>query len=433
MNNRISRRGLLKTGAAAGFAAALAKTAPAAFAAGSDTIKTGLVGCGGRGSHAAVNCMQSAPGVELVTIAEMFGDRLEWGVNRMKNKMREDNVSLDKLKFTPETCYLGFDAYKKVLASDIDLVLLATPPHFRPQHLRAALQAGKHVFMEKPVATDVVGGRSVIESASIADRKGLAVVAGTQRRHQNHYLEIMKRIKNGDIGEPVAAQCFWVAGGVAKWGMLHERQPEWSDMENQIRNWYYYVWASGDHIVEQHVHNIDIVNWAMGGPPEKAMGMGGRQVRTGEEFGNIYDHFAVEYEYPNGARALSMCRQTEACSERISENIIGTKGRAYTDASNAFIEGESPYKYKGKAIDPYIQEHADLIESIRAGKPLNETKRVAESTLTGIMGRYSAYTGRTLSWNWIMNGSKLRLGPDKYEMGDLPVKPVRQPGKTELI
>ncbi|MBA7688606.1 hypothetical protein ES703_97091 [subsurface metagenome] len=207
----------------------------------------------------------------------------------------------------------------------------------------------------------------------------------------------------------------------------------WSDMEWQCRNWLFFTWLSGDHIVEQHVHNLDIINWAIGAHPIQAMGMGGREVRTGPEYGNIFDHFAVEYEYPNGVRVLSMCRQTAGCHEQVSERVVGTNGQTYTDGSNGSVEGQNAYKYEGESPNPYVQEHADLIASIREGKPLNEGRRIAESTMTAIMGRISAYTGRALKWDWAMNASKLDLSPPKYEFGDLPVRPAAVPGKTKLV
>jgi len=317
------------------------------------------------------------------------------------------------------------------------MVILGTPPHFRPEHFKAAIEAGKHVFMEKPVAVDPVGIRSIIASSELAKQKGLAIVAGTQRRHQAHYLEIMRRIHRGDIGEVVGGQCYWNMGALwverAKENMQKRTVLGWSDMEWQCRNWLFFTWLSGDHIVEQHVHNLDIINWAIGAHPVQAMGMGGREVRTGPEYGNIFDHFAVEYEYANGVRVLSMCRQTDGCHEQVSERVVGTKGQTYTDGSNGSVEGQNPYKYEGESPNPYVQEHADLIASIREGKPLNEGKRIAESTLTAIIGRMSAYTGRALKWDWAMNASKLDLTPPEYEMGDLPVRPVAVPGKTKLV
>jgi predicted dehydrogenase len=260
----------------------------------------------------------------------------------------------------------------------------------------------------------------------LADRKKLAIVAGTQRRHAAGYQEIMKRIHDGAIGEVVGGQCYWNQGGL--W--VEEKKPQWSDMEWQCRNWLYFTWLSGDHIVEQHVHNIDVINWAFGSHPVKAMGMGGREVRTDEKYGNIFDHFAIEFEYANGARVLSMCRQIDGCTDRVSERIVGTKGTS--NCSNK-IEGSNAYLYEGPDPDAYVQEHADLIKSIREGNPLNEGRQVAESTMSAIMGRMSAYTGREMSWDWAMNTSTLDLSPPEYKMTDLPVQPVAVPGQTKLI
>ena len=279
--------------------------------------------------------------------------------------------------------------------------------------------------------------RSVIDSSKKAEEKGLAIVAGTQRRHQAHYIEIMKRIHEGAIGDIVSGQCYWNQGALwinrATMNWANRIVQDWSDMEWQIRNWLFLTWLSGDHIVEQHVHNIDVINWALGTHPEKCTGMGGREVRTGPEYGNIFDHFAVDYEYPNGIRVMSMCRQTAGASNNVSERVIGSKGFSYTDGANGNIKGQNAYEYPEKSPNPYVQEHADLIRSIREGAPLNEGVRIAESTLTAIMGRMSAYTGRALSWDWVMNASELDLSPPKYEMGDLPVRPVAVPGKTPLV
>jgi len=405
------------------------------FAAGSDTIRVGLIGCGSRGMGAVRNCVDSAPNVEVVALGDLFQDRIDTCLKTIRTNGEKDWSSsapwthADKVKVTPETCFTGFEAYKKVINSGVDLVILATSPHFRPIHLKAAIEAGKHVFMEKPVAVDPAGIRSVLASSELARQKGLAIGAGTQRRHDPKYVEVMKRVHNGDIGELVAGQCYWVQGWVRQWGFYTERQPQWTDMETQCRNWYYYPWLSGDHIVEQHVHNLDVINWAMGTHPVMAMGMGGREVRIEPEFGNIYDHFAVEFEYPNGARILSMARQIAGCTERIGERIVGAKGIAMEGA----IEGAKAYTYEGPTPYPYEQEHADLIRSIRDGRPLNEGKAVAESTMTAILGRMSAYTGRALKWDWAIKSSKLDLTPPKYELGDLPVAPVAVPGATPLV
>jgi len=423
MKREISRRDFVKSTAGLSLAA-LGVGVNRIYAEGTDKIRVGLIGCGGRGTAAALNCIEADKAVEIVAMGDLFRDRVDASLGRLS---READ---DRVTVTNETSFVGFNAYKKVIACDIDMVILATPPYFRPIHLKAAVEAGKNVFMEKPVAVDPVGVRSVIESSNLAKQKGLAIVAGTQRRHQTAYQEIMKRIHNGQIGQVVAGFCHWVGSDL--WVKI--QQPGWSDMEWQCRNWLYFTWLSGDHIVEQHIHNLDIMNWAIGSHPIQCMGMGGREVRTGHEYGNIFDHFAVEYEYPNGVRVMSMCRQAKGCSNQVSERVIGTKGHTYTDQpGNCYIEGQNAYKYDGPEQNPLVQEHVDLIESIRAGKPLNEGVRVAESTLTAIMGRMSAYTGRALKWDWAMNASKLDLSPEKYKFCDMKVRPVSVPGKTPLI
>jgi len=423
--DKISRRDFMKV-SAAGTAAFLARSGKL-FARGSDSLKIALIGCGRRGTGAAQDCIRSSPAVELVAMADVFKDKLDASLATLKKNLG------DKVKVTPDRCFVGFDAYRKIMALDVDIVLLATPPHFRPAHLKAAVEADKHVFMEKPVAVDPVGIRSVLASAQLAERKKLAIVAGTQRRHQACYIEIVRRIHRGDIGRIVAAQCYWI--GDYEYYKPVPRQDGWSDMEWQLRNWNYFTWLSGDHIVEQHVHNIDVINWVLQAHPEKVIGIGGRQQRTGPEFGHIYDHFTVEFEYPGGIRVSSMCRQMKGCTTRVCENIVGTKGTAWMAAWGAqpYIEGQNPYKYDGPAQNPYVQEHADLIKSIRSGEPLNEGRNVAESTMAAIMGRMSAYTGRALKWDWAMKASKLDLRPSKYEFGELPVPPVAVPGKTPLI
>jgi predicted dehydrogenase len=317
-----SRRNFIKASAAVGMAAILPGK-ERLFAAGSDKMRVGVIGCGGRGTGAAIDCLNSADGIEIVAIGDLFKDSIDSSLEKLREK------HYDKVKVTKDTCFVGFSAYKKVIACDVNLIIMAPPPHFRPMHFKAAIEAGKHVFMEKPVGVDPAGIRSVIEASELAQEKGLAVVAGTQRRHQAHYVEIMKRIHNGDIGRIVAGQCYWNMEGL--W--VKPRQADWSDMEWQCRNWLYFTWLSGDHIVEQHVHNLDVINWAIGSHPVKAMGMGGRQVRTGSEYGNIFDHFAVEYEYDNDVRVLSMCRQTDGCSINVSERVVGTK---------ALLRGQSP-------------------------------------------------------------------------------------------
>jgi len=421
----LSRRDFVKASAAIG-AGVLGAGTSRMYAAGSDKIRLGLIGCGGRGRHDGSNCLNAATNVELAAMGDLFKDQLD-GARSMFEKDLPD-----KVKVTDDTCFAGWDAFKKVLACDVDMVILTTAPHFRAEHLRAAVEAGKHVFMEKPVAVDPVGVRSVIESSEIAEKKGLTIVAGTQMRRIAHLMEGVKRIHNGDIGRIVGGQCVRLGGGMLDWGPT-PRKPEWTDMEWQLRRWLFLTWLSGDFIAEMHVHNLDIMNWAMGGPPVQCVGMGGRQVRTGPEYGNVYDHFSVEYEYADGVRVEYMGWQIDGVSDRCDQWIVGTKGKAYLDFANAIIEGEKPFKYDGPAWNPELKQHADQISAIRDRKPLNEGRRIAESSLTSIMGRMSAYTGRALKWDWAMKASKLDLRPEKYEFGDLMMEPVAIPGKTPLV
>ena len=303
-------------------------------------------------------------------------------------------------------------------------MILTTPPGFRPIHLAAAVEAGKHVFMEKPVAVDGPGIRSVLDSALKAKVQGLNIVAGTQRRHDVAYLACMERIHNGNIGEIQAAYCYWNQGGL--W--MNPRQEKWSDMEWQLRNWLYFTWIGGDHICEQHIHNLDVINWAMQGHPVKAMGMGGRQVRTDPAYGHVFDHFAIEYEYATGAKLVSMCRQIDGTASRVSEHIVGSKG---STNANTSIKGEKPWRWEGDRPNPYVVEHTHLIEAIRGGRVLNEAVRVAESTMTAIMGRMTAYTGQEVTWEQAM-ASQESLMPEKMEFGPLPVAPIPMPGTTKL-
>jgi len=413
----LTRRDFLKT-----TAAATALMASGNFAYGfaaNETIRVGLIGCGGRGTGAAKDCVESSSGINIVALGDVFPDRL----NQCKENLRK--AIGDHFKVTDDHCFTGFEAYKNVLASDIDLVILATPPGFRPMHLKAAIEAGKHVFMEKPVAVDPVGVRSVIASADLAKQKSRAIVAGTQRRHQLGYLEAMKRIHAGAIGDVVSAQVYWNQGGL--W--MNARQPGWTDMEWQLRNWLYFTWLSGDHIVEQHIHNIDVANWALQSHPVKAVGVGGRQVRVEPAYGHIFDHFALEFEYPNGARVLSMCRQIDGTATRVNEYLIGTKG---TSDPSSWIKAMKPWRLEiEEPPNPYVQEHTDLIASIRKGQPLNEGRQVAESTLSAIMGREAAYTGQAITWDEIMS-AELDITPKNFAFGPMPVPPVAVPGVTKL-
>ncbi len=424
-----SRRDFLKASTTAAVAAGLMRV-PGAWAAGSDTIRVGVIGCGGRGTGAAAQALQAAPGVKLVAMGDAFKDRVEGSLAQL----RKDPKIAPLIDVTPERSFFGLDAFQKVIATDADYIILATPPGFRPEHLKAAVAAGKHIFTEKPVAVDGPGIRSVLETYEQAKAKNLAIVGGTQRRHASSYIEAMKRIHDGAIGDLHSARCYWNQGGL--WNKA--RQADWSDLEWQMRNWLYFTWLSGDHIVEQHIHNLDVVNWAMKGHPVKALGLGGRQVRTGPEWGHIFDHFTIDYEYPSGAHLLSMCRQIPGTEGRVAEDLQGTLGACSTssDAKKYVITGKHPWRLDPAMVgtDPYVQEHTDLIASIRSGQPLNELKTVAESTLTAIMGRMSAYTGQSVTWEQALNSKEALVSPSgQLAWGPMPVPAVAQPGKTELV
>jgi predicted dehydrogenase len=402
-----------------GVGAAIA--APSILARGmqQDKIKIGLIGCGGRGTGAVINAFDADPAIELVAMGDAFRDELD-GSLRVINEQRKGraNVPADKQ-------FVGFDAYQKVLAQDIDYVVLATPPGFRPLHFEAAINAGKHVFFEKPVAVDAPGIRKVIAASQVAKQKNLCVVTGTQRRHDPAYMECMDRIHEGQLGDVVATYAYWNQGSL--W--MKPRKEGWSDLEWQLRNWLYFTWLSGDHIVEQHVHNIDVCNWAKDGHPAKCWAMGGREVRTQSAYGHIFDHFAVEYEYADGSKMMSTCRQIDGCYQRISEHIVGTKG---TSDGNNWIRGENAWRREGRRDDPYRLEHVDLIAAIRSGKTVNEGERIAETTLTAIMGRMSAYTGKEVTWEQALS-SQESLVPEalSFDM-HLEVPPVAVPGVTQL-
>jgi predicted dehydrogenase len=416
--SKVSRRDFMAATTAAGIGLVAAPSMVHAQT-GRDTIRVGLIGCGGRGTGAAVNCFQSSKGIEIWAMGDLFEDRLTGSANYIKEQTK------DSFKVTDDRKFVGWDAYQKVIGTDCDMVILATPPGFRPIHLAAAIDGGKHVFMEKPVATDAPGIRSVFASSDKAAAKGLAIVSGTQRRHGLDYNATIQRIHDGQIGDISALYVYWNQGGL--W--MNPREEKWTDMEWQLRNWLYFTWLSGDHICEQHIHNIDVGNWAMQKHPVKATSLAGRQVRTDPAYGHIFDHFATEYEYDNGVKMLSMCRQIDGTASRVSESVVGTKGSS--NCANS-IKGEKPWKFEGDSPDHYMLEHKDLIASIRAGKPLNEGRRVAESTLTAIMGRMAAYTGQEISWEQALASTEV-LAPDHFEFGHLSVPPVAVPGVTKLV
>ena len=376
-----------------------------------EPLKAALIGCGDRGTGAALQFLEAGPNVSIVALADVFSDRMD----------HCRNVLLDKFnnKVDDSNCFIGFDSYKKVMdISDIDVVLLCTPTHFRPDHFKAAIEAGKHVFMEKPCAIDPVGIRTVIAASKVATSKGLTVITGNQRRHRKDYWEAYIQVRNGLIGEVISATSHWNQG--AWWNK--KQRPEWSDMEYCIRNWFNIKWLSGDHILDQGIHNIDIATWFMGKNPMHAVGYGGRARRL---TGDIFDFFSVDYYFENNKRMLHTARQIDGCDGNVSEQIIGSKGIAQlNDNGNIHIldwEGNTlwKYDYESKPVNnPYNQEHIHLVESIRKNKKINQAEDLAMSNLVAILGREAAYTGKSIKWDEVM-ASGLRYGPEEYKMGPL--------------
>lgn len=379
-------------------------------------LRAGLIGCGNRGTGAALNFLAAGNDLEMVALADVFEDKV-WDCH---SKLEKQQVEVPK-----SNCFWGFDAYKELLEVDLDVVILATPPHFRPEHFDAAIQAKKHVFMEKPVSVDPVGARQIISTSKKAENMGLTVITGTQRRHQRDYLETYKQVASGAIGEITSAKAWWLQSHV--W--FRTREEEWSDMEYMLRNWNNFCWLCGDHILDTHVHNIDIVNWFAGKHPVSAIGFGSRVRRlTGDQ----YDFFSIDFEFGEGMFSHSMSRQIDGCANTLGERIMGTEG--YTNCQNTIfnLDGTVKWQYDypknkdGKPtgivkVSPYVQEHIDMVTAIRENKPVVEAERTAISTLTAIMGRTAAYTGQKVTWEE-MQTSNERLGPEEYEMGPVDME-----------
>ena len=370
-------------------------------------LKAGIIGCGGRGSGAAINFLNAGPGLTVTALADTFQDRVDSCREKIK---KEKNIDVPV-----ENCFVGFDAYQKVIDSGVDIIILATPPKFRPEHFEAAVKARKHVFMEKPVAVDPAGIRQVMAAAKMADSMGLKVVTGTQRRHQHSYISLYKELQNNSIGKIVSANVYWNGGKL--WH--RENKPEWSEMEWMIRDWVNWCWLSGDHIVEQHVHNLDVAMWFFGQHPVKALGFGSRQRRpTGDQF----DNFSVDYAFADGRHMHSTCRQINGCSGGVYEIFHGTKAVARTDEGSRRIvdpAGTVLFTTDDKEkTDPYVQEHIDLVTCIRQDIPFNEAEATAISNLVAIMGRVSAYTGKEVTYDEMMN-SDMKIGPETFIMGNI--------------
>jgi myo-inositol 2-dehydrogenase / D-chiro-inositol 1-dehydrogenase len=437
-----SRRDFLKTSALAGAGATL--IVPTGFsstlyASGDDTVKVGLIGCGGRGTGAAGQALSTNGNVKLTAVGDAFPENTSHALDRIKSSLGD---KADRVQVPQEKMFDGLDAYQKVIDSGVDLVILATPPGFRPIHFEYAVKAGKHVFMEKPVAVDAPGVRQVIEANKVAKEKRLKVGVGLQRHHQAGYLETIKRIKDGAIGNIIAMRAWW--NGTTPWDPRKTREQCRSEMEYQIVNWYYYNWLSGDHICEQHIHNLDVCNWVKGGQdkeaeyPVKASGMGGRQVRTHKKYGEIYDHHFVEFTYADGTCMFSQCRQMPGCYNRVSEFIHGSKG--VSDPSGSIKAEGLDWSYGQKSKDAYQVEHDDLFAAIRNGTSYNEADNGAYSSLTAILGRLCTYSGKEITWEAALK-SDLSLAPKSYTWdAEPPVKanadgvyPVAVPGLTKVL
>jgi predicted dehydrogenase len=425
-----SRRDFLKTSTAAVLGGALAAelAVPSnVHAGGSDVLRIGLIGCGRRGTGAAKQALRADRNVKLVAMGDAFADRWEKSLALLK-----DDEEIAAKVDVKNRCFTGFDAYQKVLACGVDVVLLCTPPGFRPLHLKAAVDAGKHIFAEKPVAVDGPGVRAVLAACTEAHRKNLSVCSGLCLRFDAGHQETVKRIHEGALGDLVALQANDLRGPI--W--VEKRQKGMSDMEYQMRNWYYFTWLSGDFNVEQHVHLLDLCSWLMKGEyPAKAVGLGGRQVRTGPDYGNIYDHHSVVYEYTNGVKVFAQCRQQVGCKNDISVYALGNKGTGVVSEHELSLSAGNKWRYrqrKDKRTNMYQVEHDVLFASIRSGKPINHGDYMSKSTLMAIMGRMATYTGQVVEWEKAL-ASKEDLSPPKYEWGPLEAAPVAIPGQTKLV
>ncbi|MCC5932377.1 MAG: Gfo/Idh/MocA family oxidoreductase [Cyclobacteriaceae bacterium] len=406
-----------------------------------DVLKIAVIGCGGRGSGAAVQALKADPNTKLVALADAFRDRIDNCYTHITAEEVKDwsgNVSGVKSQIdVPEkNKFVGFEAYKNAI--DLaDVVILTAPPGFRPDHLEYAIKQGKHVFCEKPVAVDAPGVRRVLALLEESKKKNLNVVVGLQRHYQTKYREIIKRVHAGEIGDVIAGQVYWNGGGV--W--VKDRLPGMTEMEYQMRNWYYFNWLSGDHIVEQHIHNMDVMNWAKQALPVKAQGMGGREVRKGKEHGEIFDHHYVEFTYEDGSIMNSQCRHIKGCMSKVAEQIIGTKGRAESNGTIVDLKGNVIYRHRDREDpNPYQVEHDEMFAAIRKGEAINDIEMGANATMTSIMGRMATYSGQEITWDQALN-SETNLMPDRLAWDALPkvlpnedgYYPVAVPGQWKLI
>jgi predicted dehydrogenase len=402
-----------------------------------DAIKIGLIGCGGRGTGAAIQALSSGQNVKLVAMADAFQDNAENSLTQITKEWQANKGDMSKIAVTKDQIFSGFDAYQKVIPL-CDVVLIATPPGFRPIHFAAAIDANKHVFMEKPVAVDGPGVRKVLETAEIAKQKKLNVVVGLQRHYEIKYQNWVQKLHDGAIGDIVTSHVYWNSEGV--W--VRPRQKKQTEMEYQMRNWYYFNWLCGDHIVEQHIHNLDVANWVKQAYPVKASGMGGRQVRTGKENGEIFDHHFIEYEYADGSRLYSQCRHIPGCTQSVTESFQGTKGRATSPGVIVDSAGKNIFRHNDKNDpNPYQVEHDRLFEAIAKGEyKYADAENGAKASMTAIMGRMATYSGQLIEWDKALN-SNIVLMPDRLAWDAMPkvlpnkdgFYPIAIPGKSITV
>ncbi|TVQ68314.1 MAG: gfo/Idh/MocA family oxidoreductase [Balneolaceae bacterium] len=442
--NSLSRRSFVKASSltAGGLLMGALPVSSSAYAAGSDTLKVALIGCGSRGTGAAANCLSSNEGVTLVAMADILQDQMD----ESYRILTERYAGTDKVDVPPERRFVGFDSYKKAIPL-ADVVLLTTPTFFRPLHFEEAVKHGKHVFMEKPVAVDPAGVRRVIEAAKSAREQRLNVVVGLQRRYYNPYRELYRRLQEGEIGEIISGQLYWNQGPF----FIRPRQPEWSELEHQIRNHFHFIWQAGDQVLDQMIHNIDVANWYLGEHPATAQGMGGREVRTGKQYGQIFDHNFIEYIYPSGAVISAQCRQIPGCYNIVTERFNGTKGFLSTGGPDGpTIRNRSQqeiFRYESNNDpSPYDQEHIELIASIRAGEVIDDTDSGSKSTMAAIMGFMATYSGQLLEWDQALNSDK-RFHPHHdllpedvnwdtpapVQLDENDYYPIPIPGVTEVV
>lgn len=449
-DQQVTRRDCLRKTATAGAVAVPAVLASRVHAAGSDEIKLGLIGCGGRGSGAAAQAMSTGRNVKLWAMADAFGDRLESSLSSLsrgragKSKVEPGKGFGNSLDVPSSRRFVGLDGYRRLIDAGVDLVVLTGPPAYRPLHFERAVEAGKHVFMEKPLATDAVGVKRILAAGDVAAEKNLKVGVGLQRHHQATYLEAVKRIHDGEIGKVVSMRCFWNGGPPAKTALPRE---DMTELQYQVRNWYFFDWLSGDHICEQHIHNLDICNWVKQGHPASAVGLGGRQVRTDKRFGNIFDHHAVVYTYDDGTKMHSYCRQMRGCKNLIAEQIDGSEGTAELGTTRCSLTSHSgktiwasPRRRPDDYVSPYQVEWNVLVDAILNDRPHHEVEYAAVSTMTAVLGRLATYSGQEIAWDEAYEKQKSITTDAENWDAPAPIRPntdggyrIPIPGVTKVL